>query len=1030
MRLTALFLLTLAAALGQTQATTGLYRLSSLTGGLPLGDGGPALSARLNFPEGIAIDAAGVIYFSDTSSHRIRRIAPGSNIVTTIAGRTRGNAGDGGAALQASFNSPTTLLLDGASFLYVLDSGNRRIRRINLTSGIVEAFAGNGRRGFAGDGGPARDAQFGGVMNMAFDARYFYIADTLNDRVRRIDRQNNVITTFAGVGSAGFAGDGGRAGAAQLNGPSAVQVLPNGTVLIMDNLNSRLRQVEPNALTISTLASGFEGFDITDMRLDPTNTTLYMNDLLDDSIFSFNVQTRAFGRVAGVPGFYGLTGDNGPARQATLNGPTQLAFDPSGNQLYFADTDNHRLRRLDIPGTRVITVAGSPAYGGDQTSISGSILFNPTGIAADSRGNLYISENGNCIIRRVDSATLLMTRFAGQVNLCKSANVRDGGPARDATISYPYGLVFDTSDNLYVADAGNGRIRRITPQGIISTVATGLRSPRGLAIDHQSRTLYIAEAGRNRVVALDLNSTTQYTLYAGNGNCNYGGDGGQAGRAELCFPTGVAVASNGALYIADSDNSAIRRVDPVSKIITTVAGTGQALVGSNFTNATETDIAFPWDIDLDSAGNLYISSLNRILRLTPSGQVAVVAGPVNNDEGYQDAELATNGRLNLATNIRVAANGNVYFADALNHFIRQMTPYRAARATIVAGNQQTVGLGLNSAPLVVGVAAEGDRLAPNVDVLWSVTAGGATLSATRTPTDADGLARVTVRMPTTPAPVVVTATVAGLPVLTFTLTAQEGAGGGGGGPVLGRPAVQTAVSAGAFGGSNRITSGGWMEIFGQNLSATTRSWEGPDFDGGVRAPTALDGVRVTVDGRNAYVAYISPTQINVQVPDGINTGAVQVIVTNTFGASTAFSVTSASRVPGLLAPPAFRANNRQYVGALFADGAFVGPPDLVPGAPFRRAAPGDSVLLYAIGCGATNPVFPAGVVVAENTALPNVLVRFGERTARVTFAGLAPGLIGLYQFNVVVPDGVAGDTALTLSIDGVASTQSLFFAAR
>jgi uncharacterized protein (TIGR03437 family) len=172
-----------------------------------------------------------------------------------------------------------------------------------------------------------------------------------------------------------------------------------------------------------------------------------------------------------------------------------------------------------------------------------------------------------------------------------------------------------------------------------------------------------------------------------------------------------------------------------------------------------------------------------------------------------------------------------------------------------------------------------------------------------------------------------------------------------------------------------------MEVFGQNLSATTRSWEGPDFEGGVRAPTALDGVRVTVDGRNAYVAYISPTQINVQVPDGINTGAVQVIVTNSFGASTAYSVTSASRVPGLLAPPAFRAANRQYVGALFSDGAFVGPPDLVPGAPFRRAAPGDSVLLYAIGCGATNPVFPAGVVVAETTVhialRSKTLCRFG-----------------------------------------------------
>ena len=243
------------------------------------------------------------------------------------------------------------------------------------------------------------------------------------------------------------------------------------------------------------------------------------------------------------------------------------------------------------------------------------------------------------------------------------------------------------------------------------------------------------------------------------------------------------------------------------------------------------------------------------------------------------------------------------------------------------------------------------------------------------------------------------------------------------------PAVQNAASAGAFGGSPRVTSGGWMEIFGQNLSATTRSWEGRDFASG-RAPTVLDNVRVTVDGRNAFVSYISPTQVNALAPDGIGPGAVQVIVTNDAGASAGYSVTAAVRAPGLLAPPSFRASNRQYATALFADGAFVGPPDLVPGALFRRAVPGDSVVFYAIGCGATNPASPAGIVVAGNATLPNVLVRFGERTGRVAFAGLAPGLVGLYQLNVVVPEGVTGDTPLTLSVDGVVSAQALLFAAR
>jgi len=1017
-----------ACAYGQP-ATTGLYRLSTLTGGLPLGDGGAAANARLNYPEGVAVDASGNIYVADTGSHRIRRIAAGTNTITTIAGaRTRGNAGDNGPALQATFDTPTRLLLDGASFLYVLDSGNHRIRRINLTSGIVEGFAGNGRRGFSGDGGPARDAQFNGMTSYTFDTRYFYIADTNNHRIRRIDRQTNVISTYAGSGIAGFAGDNGPAASAQLNAPTCVQIQQDGQVLIWDDGNGRLRRVDTNTATIRSLFS-VDGFYITDMRLESTGRYVFVNDLFDNLVYRFDLQGNQDARIAGRIGFYGLDGDNGPANQANLNGPAQLVFEPSGTSLLLADTDNHRIRRIDLGNGRISSIAGSPAYGGDETSVSGSILFNPAGIATDSRGNLYISESGNCIIRRVDAVTQLMTRFAGIVNRCKSIPL-DNIPARNATLAYPSAILFDAEDNLYVADTDNGRVRRIAPNGNITTVASGLNSPQGLALDFRSRTLYIADTGRHRVVALDLNSNTQYSLYAGNGTCDYAGDGGQGSRASLCLPTGVTVASNGALYIADTFNHVVRRVDPVSRIITTVAGTGQPLVGTNFANATDTPVAFPWDIDLDDRGNLFISSLNRILRLTPGGQIAVVAGPVSNEEGYADGVLATTGRLNFATNVRWARNGNVYFTDALNHYVRQLTPYRASSLTITGGNQQTIGLGLTTSPLAVQVRADGNRVAPNVDVEWAVQSGGATLVTRVTPTDADGFAQTTVRMPNAAGPVVVTATVPGLPVVTFTLTAAAGAGGGdGGGTSNSRPVISTAVSAGAFGGSRTIASGGWMEIFGSNLAATTRSWEGPDFDG-PRAPVALDNVRVTVDGKNAFVAYISPTQVNVQVPDGIATGTVQVIVTNPFGTSLAFNVQSAARVPGLLAPASFRAGDRQYVGALFNDGVFVGPPGLLPGVAFRRAGPGDSVIFYAVGCGATNPVFPAGVVVAETANLQNVSVRFGERPGQIVFAGLAPGLIGLYQLNVVVPDGVTGDTALSFSVGGVASAQALTFAAR
>ena len=232
-----------------------------------------------------------------------------------------------------------------------------------------------------------------------------------------------------------------------------------------------------------------------------------------------------------------------------------------------------------------------------------------------------------------------------------------------------------------------------------------------------------------------------------------------------------------------------------------------------------------------------------------------------------------------------------------------------------------------------------------------------------------------------------------------------------------------AVSASAFGGGSTIAPGSWLEIFGSNLSTTSRPWAGSDFAGS-QAPKSLDGVSVTVDGKPAYVAYISPGQINVQVPDGIATGSpVAVVVTASGVSSDPVTLNGRARAPGLLSPSSFNVNGKQYVVAQFADGAYAGPPGLIDGLTFRLPKPGDRLVVYGVGFGGVSPDTPSGTVASNATSLPGLTVQIGSTTATAEYAGLAPNFVGLYQFNLVVPNVQAGDQSILMRIDG-ATTQS------
>jgi streptogramin lyase len=323
------------------------------------GDGGPAAQARLNMPFDVAFDAAGNLYLSDTFNHRIRRVDAETGVIATVAGDGRkGFSGDGGPATGASMDEPYGLAIDPDGNVYFADRLNRRVRRVDAKTGVITTVAGDGSRAATGDGGPADRAGLVEPNGVALDGRgRLYVADVAGHRIRVVDLANGRISTFAGTGEPRHAGDGGPASEASIHGARAVEVGPDGAVFILEREGNRLRRVDPKTGTIAT--------------------------------------------VAGT-GSKGFSGDGGPALEATFDGPKELAVDPAGN-LFLVDTENHAIRRVDASTGRVTTVAGDGRRGGtgDGGPATSARLDRPHGVAVGPDGSLWIGDTGNHRIRRV-----------------------------------------------------------------------------------------------------------------------------------------------------------------------------------------------------------------------------------------------------------------------------------------------------------------------------------------------------------------------------------------------------------------------------------------------------------------------------------------------------------------------------------------------------------------------------------------------------------------------------------------------------
>lgn len=655
------------------------------------GDGGQALQAELYAPTGIAVDAAGNLYIADANNHRIRKVSS-TGLISTIAGTgTAGFSGDNGPAAAAQLNHPEGVFADASGNIYIADTYNNRIRKIS-TNGTISTIAGTGTAGFSGNSGPATLAQLNQPTCVLMDAAgNLFIADSYNNCVRKVDASGNM-SQVAGNTSIGFSGDGAAATYAQLWQPYALTLDAAGNLYITDTGNNRIRKVGINGNITTIAGAGLSSppnnngpalqanlDNPVGIARDATGN-LYVSEMMSHSIRKIS-SSGTITALAGA-GTAGYAGDGGPADSARLNLPHAIVADASGN-LWIADTGNNRVRKIGANDT-ITTVAGTgtSSFAGDGGPALNAQLDKPSGMTLDKSGNLYIADAANHRIRKITQAGTVSTIAGNGVQGFSG----DGGSALAAALNQPSSIAFDTIGNLFIADAGNNRIRKIDTSGIISTVAgTGvaghsgdgapalaakLNFPSGVALDRFGN-IFVADTYNNRVRSIEAASGNIFNV-AGNGIFGFSGEGSPAAYAQMKHPLGVTVDTAGNIYITDTGNNCLRKVTPGGYIYT-VAGTGGSFgfMGDGGA-ATDALLNQPATTLLDQAGNMYIADAgnNRIRKVSPSGSINTIAGSSLAGMFGGDGGPAIQAKLNQPYATVQGPDGNLYISDQDNQRIR------------------------------------------------------------------------------------------------------------------------------------------------------------------------------------------------------------------------------------------------------------------------------------------------------------------------------------------------------------------------
>ena len=574
-----------------------------------------------------------------------------------------------------------------------------------------------------------------------------------------------------------------------------------------------------------------------------------------------------------------------------------------------------------------------------------------------------------------------------------SQNISTAGGT--STWSSALSVTVDASGSLFVADYLASLVYKIDRLGATTVVAgtagsagfagdgqlatsAKLSGPASVAVDTDG-TMYIADYGNNRIRKVDTHGII--TTFAGTNIAGFAGDGGPAASARLSLPYHIALDGKGNLFFSDHGNFRIRKIDK-NGTISTVAGTGHlgssgtggpALLAdidpSGLTVTSDGSIYF----DDDGAGSFGGDGLHRVRKISPDGStVSLIAG--NGKSGYTgDGGPAIDATFLHPLGIAVDSGGNVFVADFAASVIRKVglngliNTYAGTTAGFSGDGGPAIKAQLNG-PSDLAVDSSGNLYIAEYN-------------------------NHRIRKVTPPPLPNISTDAAGVP---------------------------------SFLGKAGFSSNSYIEIYGTNLSQTTRPWAGSDFNG-PNAPTSLDGVSVTINGKPAFVYYVSPTQINVNTPDDTSSGPVTIQVQTPLGLSNTGTATRNIVSPTLQTVPQFLVSGKQYVVAQTPDfTSFIGNPNMISGVPFKPAKPGDSVIIYALGCGPTSPATPAGVVASQNSPLAMTYqLNIGGVPANVTFAGVSANTIGLYQINATIPNVQAGDQPIEFIVGGVRNSQNL-----
>ena len=774
--------------------------ISTVVGGGP--NNIPAANANLNSPYELAVDAAGNVYVASSQQHRIFKISP-AGIMTVVAGiGTPGYGGDGGPAVSALLNTPWGVAVDTATPLpnvYIGDYNNCLVRKVNQNTGIITTIAGfvnhpaSGNPypscGYQGNGGPADEAYINGPAGLRVNAKTgdLYFADYQNGVVRMVKGASPTGTISLVAGSGGSTtsgencqgstpyGDGGKATSANLCYPQDVELdttVTPANVFISDGNQCAVREVIGTSGDIYDVAGNYScGFtdnvaatsgQLSDpwqlhVSVSGSTTTVDVSDYNNARIRQFTL-TYASGvpkpgtiKTIGGKGQGGFCGDAGSVLNACMD-PVGLAFDASGNY-YIGDYGTDRVSKVSKSTNDVTTIAGWGPNGGTNATYSNPVglngsggtpsLYYPLTVFADpTSANLYVGGYYGQAIYLWNSATNQVSDFAGNGT---AGFVGDGGTAKNPAteLNYPEGMARDSSGNIYIADNNNCAIREVTTNGDITTVAGGsagdLRGcgysgdgevainaqfsyPNSIAIDGAGNK-FLADYNNCAIRKIAAGSNIVSTIAGGPAlGCGYSGDGGPAMAAKIYHPQGISVDGAGNLYFADQANNRVREIVAQTHTIQTIAGyyyggfTGDGTATTNALNQ-------PGWTTADQNGNVFFSDTNnQILRwVTPTGTMITFAGTIpgsaTSSAGYSgDGHPALSAQMYYPGGVSRDSSGNTYVADEYNYRVRKITAFAGYGLSSNNLSFETQPAGTMSDFQPIAVSAVGPTTISNITV--------------------------------------------------------------------------------------------------------------------------------------------------------------------------------------------------------------------------------------------------------------------------------------------------------------------------